>query len=351
MYENQTREIILQRLISLVDPSLDTREGSVIHDMMSPASIEMETLYMVVDTMLDMMFAETSSGIYLDLKVAEVGLVRKPSVQATGTVELTGTPNLFIPAGTQIATLGDDPTYFNTKIDVTLDASGNGSVPVVCDIGGSFANIEAGQISYVVGNLGSVVTPANATAFTGGVDEESDADLLERYYDRIQSPITSGNASNYMEWAKSVSGVGDALVQPLYNGNGTVRILLLNSDKYPADASLCTTVSNYIETVRPIGASVTVLPATGVNINVSCTLTLADGTDKNTVISAFSDSLADYLKSIAFVENTVRYSKISNLLLDISGVIDYSNLTINGTTSNISVPEGSVAIKGVVNLV
>ena len=67
------------------------------------------------------------------------------------------------------------------------------------------------------------------------------------------------------------------------------------------------------------------------------------------------DSIREYLKSVAFTKDErlagyVSYGKIGNAINDAKGVIDYSDLLVNGGQNNIVVPEKSVAILGTVTI-
>lgn len=101
----------------------------------------------------------------------------------------------------------------------------------------------------------------------------------------------------------------------------------------------------------PVGARVTVEPATAVLINVSATLTIAAGYNADSVKSAVRDNIAAYIKSLAFTsDNDVRYVRIGQAILDTPGVHDYSNLTVNGGTANVTIGDQEVAVVGVVSL-
>jgi uncharacterized phage protein gp47/JayE len=101
----------------------------------------------------------------------------------------------------------------------------------------------------------------------------------------------------------------------------------------------------------PVGARVTVEPATSVLINVSATLTIAAGYNADSVKSAVQDNIAAYIKSLAFAsDNDVRYVRIGQAILDTPGVQDYSNLTVNGGTANVVIGDQEVAVLGTVNL-
>jgi uncharacterized phage protein gp47/JayE len=292
-------------------------------------------------------FADTTYGQYLDRRASELGLTRKPAVKAVGSVTFSGTNGSIIPSGTEVYTA--DGIYFVTTADGTI-ASGVVTVAAEAKVGGANGNVQIGSIKFMTGNLTGVTTVTNNVTFDGGADIESDASLLSRYKDRVSKPATSGNKYHYIEWAKSVAGIGDAKCFPLWDGNGTVKVTLLDEDKSAPPSDIVTDVADYIESVRPIGATVTVVAATEVPINITATLTLDSGVVVSDVSTIIQDGIKDYLKSIAYVDAVVRYSRIANVILDTEGVVDYSGLSINGGTANITINDGDVAVIGTVTL-
>lgn len=101
----------------------------------------------------------------------------------------------------------------------------------------------------------------------------------------------------------------------------------------------------------PIGAKVTVEPAAAVLINISATLTIANGYNADSVKAAVTDNIAIYIKSLVFTsDNDVRYVRIGQAILDTPGVQDYSNLTVNGGTANVVIGEQEAAVLGTVTL-
>ena len=175
--------------------------------------------------------------------------------------------------------------------------------------------------------------------------------MRERYYTKVRTPATSGNKWHYLNWAKEVIGVGDARVFPLWNGNGTVKIVIINSNKRAADSILINNVANYIEDNRPIGANVTVVSATEKPINISATLVI--DTKKytlNQVQANIESNLVEYFKEIAFTSNYISYASIGNIIFNTEGVIDYTKLLINGASLNILLQDVEVPILGTVSL-
>lgn len=359
--EEQTFETILQRMLDAVPPDLDKSEGSFIYDALAPVAAELAQAAIWAQEVLRRGFAETTFGQYLDLRAAEHGLTRKPAVKAAGQVTFTGTPGTVIPADTQVSTVGSEAApaiFFVTKSDATIGTEGTVTVDIEAVEAGASGNVAAGTITMLVQPVAGVTSVTNTAATSGGTDVEDDASLLARLLAKVRNPGTSGNKADYKNWALEVSGVGDAQIIPLWNGNGTVKVVLLDTNKLPASQAIVDAVQAYIdpdpaqgEGKAPIGAAVTVVAATAVNINVSA-IVIHDGTRTIGDIQAdFESALVNYLKEIAFSNDpTVRYNKIGSLLLDVQGVTDYSNLLVNGGTSNVAINAGEVAIKGTVSL-
>lgn len=356
-FEDQTAAIIEERMLSASPSDIDKREGSVTYDLTYPAAIELERAYVALDVVLATGFADTTYGPWLDMLAREYGLTRKPAVKSTGSLTFSGPDATVIPAGTVASTGGEEPVYFVTKAAATI-ASGSVTTDAEAQEGGANGNVMAGAINTLIGDLVGVVTVTNATFFEGGVDAESDASLLARYYERARRPATSGNANQYRQWALEVPGVSDAKVYPIWNGPGTVKIVLLDDEKTAPDATIVSAVQAYIDPtqdgtgkgVAPIGAIATVAGATEVPINITVKVTLAPGATVAEVKAQIEAGVRAYLEGLAFTDPLVRVTRIANVILDIPRVIDYENLLVNGAFANIEIPDGSVAVLGTVGV-
>ena len=149
----------------------------------------------------------------------------------------------------------------------------------------------------------------NAAAITGGYDKETDDELRERTYYKIRTPGTSGNRNDYVNWALSIDGVGGAKCVPLWDGAGTVKVVITDADGETAGAELISDVDDYIDTVRPVGANVTVVSATAVTINVSAAVALMTGYTSETVNAAITAAIRKYLQSFRLSGTSVSYAK------------------------------------------
>lgn len=347
-FSEQTEVAILGRLLDAIVPEVDKRQGSIAYDLSDPAAQEFAHAYISLDRTLSYAFLnEDMPSDLLTIAASDFGVGRKSAIEAKGEVTFTGQIGQPIPKDTQVRT--DDGVYFITLNDVTLTQE-TAKVTVEAELGGISGNVSVGKIDTVVGDLAGVLTVTNELAFDNGVDEESDESLLQRVYDKVRKPATSGNVYHYEQWAREVSGVDAARVYPTWNGPGTVKVVLLGDDKQAPSQTVIDAVKTHIAEERPVGASVTVVGATEVPINVSADLTLASGATLDEVKADIEKAVNAYLESLAFNDTLVRYTRIAAILLDVPRIIDYANLKVNGGASNIEVANEQVAILGTVNV-
>ena len=343
MYEACTYDYLLNRMLDRVPSSIDKREGSVIYAALAPAAAELAQLYADMDVNLRLGFASTSSGEYLALRAAEMGIERKPATKAKrkGLFFASGEVPVDVPLGSRFT--ADSLNY------IVLGKLEAGAFTLECETAGEVGNSPVGAmlpIDYIPG-----LSQANLTdILEEGTDEESDEKLLEEYRIRVRQPATSGNSYQYRQWAMEVSGVGDAKIFPLWDGPGTVKVVIVDTERQPAQAGLVSEAAAFIEEVRPIGAAVTVVSGSGKAMNVSATVALASGYTLQSVSDAFTAAFSDYLKSIAFSLSYVSYARVGTLLLSIPGVLDYTTLTFNGNTANVALLNEEIPVIGTVDL-
>jgi len=348
-----TKEEILSDMINSVSDKYDKRPGSFIYDALAPAAEQFERVDKDIDTVKSKLNIENLSGDELAQQIKErTGIERRPATKANGTVLLTGTGTI------NASDLFETEGGIQFQATETKSITNSGTVTIEAVIAGSSGNVPADTIKLFPVTLPGFTAVTNPEPTQDGFDAETDADLLQRYYEHIQSPSTSGNKAHYVAWAKEIPGVGLAKVFPLWNGNNTVKVLIIDSNRQPASPEFVSSVQEYLdpgvqglgEGAAPIGAFVTVASATGLEINVSVNIVLSFGYTQTETEENIEASLTQYLYDIAFVENIVSYAKVGAAILASEGVEDYSNLTINSGTSNISIGDEEVAILGTVTV-
>jgi len=355
-FEDRTEEKIKQEMLDNISNELDKGEHTFIHDSISAASIKFAESYINLNVVARKLDVENLEGEELEKFVYQrTGITRKPAVKATTTVIIMGQEGAKISKGDLV---GADTVNFASLEDKTIDESGKMMVLVECEKAGNIGNVPAGAIRYFPISIPGLTSVTNPEAVTNGYDAESDGELRQRYYERIRTPATSGNKYHYINWAKEVPGVGDARVDPLWAGPNTVKVIIIDSNKQPADNELVAEVQEYIdpditglgEGQAPIGAFCTVVSATGKEVNINVTIIRDPNYSIDQVKASIENNITEYLKSIAFKQDIVSYAHIGAIILDSEGVLDYENLKINGGTSNISVGYEEVAILGTVTI-
>ncbi len=335
MFENMTYEYILGDMLGKVTSDVDKCEGSVVYDALAPCAYQLAQTYFYLNNFIDLLSGDTAVGKYLDRVVADYGISRKPASYAVRQVETTGA----VTVGTRWGL--EDTTY------VITESVSTNVYKARCEQLGTIGNQYTGRLENIDNVAG--ITALLTGIIASGSDEETDENLRERFYAQIQSPSTSGNAYNYKMWALEVPGVGDAKIFPLWNGPGTVKVLVIDDDMC-IDISLPSKVKSHIESVRPIGASVTVSNPSALTIDVVANVVLDGTKTMNDVQSAFGVLLAEYLKDTAFEIYSISYAKIGSILLSTEGVRDYDSLFVNSGVSNIELDDEEVPVAGTVTL-
>ena len=335
MWDHMTYENILNDMLSRVPSDVDKREGSIIYDSLAPAAYKLAEAYFMLSAFLDLVSGDTAVGEFLDRVVADYGITRKPATYAIRKIETTGAVDIGTRWGIE------EVSYTITELIAENEYKAQ------CEQLGSAGNQYSGQLENIDNVSG--VTATLADIITSGEDEETDGNLRIRFFNQVQSTSTSGNAYDYKKWALEVPGCGDAKIFALWNGPGTVKVLVVD-ENMEIDSGLPGTVFDYIETVRPIGAAVTVESPGEKGINIDANVVL-DGSDTlENVQTKFTNMVAEYFKSATFEIYTISYAKIGSLLLSVPGVADYSDLMVNDSTENIAISEDQMPILGIITL-
>lgn len=304
-------------------------EGTFVGDSLAAAAVEGETARAEMSLIVQAAFAQTSWGEYLTNRAAEFGIDRKLAVSAKGTVTVKG--NGIVPVGALFAT--QDGVQFQAAKDITVTDSAE--VPVEAVIAGTSGNVAAGTIKKIPVTIAGISSVNNEQAMEEGYDEETDDALRERLLFHVRNPITSGNVNHYIEWAESVEGVGAAQVLPLWDGNGTVKVLIINDDKDRASDALIQKTKDYIETVRPIGANVTVATPSYSTIDISLRAKIKAGNEE-TYSTTLKNAINDYLVDRGFTAGYISMAQLGEIVMHSGTVEDYDSLKANGDIINIT---------------
>lgn len=245
-----------------------------------------------------MIFAHTAPDIEtLLMHGEEYGIPRKPAAPAGGNYTFTSDDAIAVITNA-VLQRADGQRYLVTA-GGTLAVAGTLQVPIVAMTDGAAGNAIAGTSLDVISGV-TGLGAATATGVVGAGDVVLGADIedIESYRGRIlfrkRNPPHGGSAADYVMWALQVSGVTRVFVERLWNGGGTVRVFILMDDAFPngiPDAASVARVQDYIETVCPAGAIVTVAAPAPTPINVQITGLAPNTPDvQNAVLAELADT-------------------------------------------------------------
>ncbi|WP_289147264.1 baseplate J/gp47 family protein [uncultured Megamonas sp.] len=334
MFSNQTYEAIKQRIFDNINIDIEKREGSFLSNMVSPLSEELAKAYINMSDILSLGFIEDTFDTYLDKRVSEFGVYRKQGSKAIGEIKVEGKEGAIITNGTLIKA---NDLYFTVLNDIELPT--DNILYVEANEVGYKYNLLANTEFELVEKNDKVTSLINETDFKNGIDIESDEDLRKRFIKVVNNPSTSGNKNHYEEWALEVNGVSRAIVYPLWNGNGTVKVMVVGNDNKPVLEDVRKNVEDHITENMPIGCQLTVTTPTNLDATIVATIELKEGYEMEEVKQEFEAKINEYLKSVA---NEFTYSKVYGLLANIIGIEDIGTLTINGGNSNITISEDKI---------
>jgi uncharacterized phage protein gp47/JayE len=287
------------------------------------------------------------------------GITRKPSVEATGTITLTGVANALVPAGTSVRR--SDGLLYATASDVTIDSSGTASTSIYCLTDGATGNLPAGSVMSLASGVSGVLSNVTAGAITGGADIEDDTDYRGRVLLAYSAPASGGDAQDYRSWCLAVPGVTRAWVNPLGAGAGSVVCYVMLDDAEasnngfpigvgggasdetritPATGDLLA-VADYVYPLRPVTALVYVYAPIPYPVN----FTIQGAANTNALTRA---NIAAALSQVFLAEADPLNGDIqpSSLELAIGSVI--SNFALLSPTNVISGPLGYLPCLGTV---
>lgn len=344
MIQALTFETIVSRMKADLKNPPNKVEGSFAADNIQAVAKEILKYYDYVEFLQEQHYAETAQGDYLDKKAKEVGVFRKQATRASGFATFEGNPGTMIPAGFRVHS--DSFTYITKEIGYIGD-DGKVVLPIEAENPGKESNIPAGSIYRFDSGVGGLRRVHNEKAIDNGTDLEDDEALRERTLLRMRYPGTSGNQYHYMHWAMEVEGVGRVRVFPVWDGPGTVKVSILDSNQRVANEDLIKKVKTHIdndgdrmgESLAPIGALLTVGTAMPKKLNIWSKVILEFGSRlrKEDLAETLKKSLQEYIdQSIAYKANRLTVAKVIDILYSIEGVQDITELTVNGVNDSIA---------------
>lgn len=346
MYENITFEKILKRMLDRIPNSFDKREGSIIYDALAPAAIEFQSMLIELDNTLNESFADTQTRPYLIKRCAERNIIPLSATHAVRQGEF----NIDVPIGSRYSL--NDLNY------VVIEKISDGVFKLQCETAGSKGNVESGTlipIDYIDG----LKTASLTEILIHGNDEEETEHLRSRYFESFELQAFGGNVADYKEKVKAL-GAGGVKVKRVREDGYNVKLVITDSTHAkPSDESeLIEYIKEKIDPLdhqgeglglAPIDHIVKVVGCGETPVKVQTDIDFQDDWDWEDIKPNAEKVIGEYFKELsAGWENEnnliVRISQIETRLLDLEGVLDVANTTLNGAAENLTIETDNIPV-------
>lgn len=221
MYENETYEMILDRVLARMPENMDKRESSFLYNASAPIAVELQNVYLALDNILNITFFDTAD---------REGKLQRCKERGIDTTQFDATYSICVlettPASVEIP-IGARFNYNDINFTVT-EKVGAGVYRVQCDTFGTVGNVTgtATPVDYINGLERAEIT----SVFRWGEDEAAESLIDDAYYSSLNSQAFGGNRADYLQKVKSIPGVGGVKV---YSGAEWQGAALLRSFSQP----------------------------------------------------------------------------------------------------------------------
>ena len=357
-YSEMTFDFLMERMLGEIPDKFDKREGSIIWDALAPAALELENLYIELDYIRKNTFASTADREHLIERAKERGKYVLPATFSTVKAKFNKQIDVY--------------TRFNFErlnffVEEYLGEQEETDKPntylykLRCENLGTIGNVESGKLTPI-DNIQGLTIAEIISLLIPARDEEDTEDFRTRYFESLYLTPYGGNVDDYILKVKELAEIGAVKVEPVWQGGGTVKLTILDNKLETPSKELIDEVQEKIDPIpykglgkgiAPIGHIVTVLGATKVEINIDTKITFDKETVFKDVKSAIEKTIEEYINElIKQWQNkeylVVRLSQIEARLLNIPGVLDIENTTINGKEENLILKETEIPAMGVV---
>ncbi len=351
--EEKTYENIMALALALAPSDIDRRQGSVIYDALAPFAVVATNLYVDLQLYYKNTNIFTAAGEALDVIVGNYGITRSPATYAVrkcACVYDNESP-FNISLGSRFSTISEDnPVYYTATSKVS-----DGIFLLTCETAGTIGNDYVGNllpVTQITGlgraTLSDIVTPAE--------DTETDEKLRDRCILWLRRKPYGGNVNHYRMWAEEFGGIGAVQVYPVWNGGGTVKLSILDSQYNPCTQDFINLVKEYFDPteytqqglgIAPIGHSVTVVTPTEVNVTIAATVLLADGYTIEQVQTDVDAKIAEYIAEIkatwGIASSTNTYASAVYRALVIAKILEAGHI-LNVTSCTINTAEADLTL-------
>lgn len=340
-------------MLDEVPSDIDKRQGSIIYDALAPAAMIAAQQSMTLADIVRETYVKTADNEFLDYRAAEHGTERQLATKAQVKIKALDRDDKAlknIEINDRFASLGDEPIFY-TVIEIKEDL-----IIAEAEEVGTKPNGYLGQILPITPNdelnwaeIVEITIPAR--------DAETDDHLRDRLLGSDSWITYGGNVSDYLDMTSKIEEVGTTQIYPVWNGGGTVKLVILDNDLMPASEELLEKVKDEIDPqdsqslgygLAPIDHLVTVVAPEKVEINIDLKVEVDTQSSLEAVKPKIIEAIEDYFKLERQRWNQVNQlvgrgyslivyrSQILNSIMNVEGVINAQIPQLNGEDKDIS---------------
>lgn len=335
----------LTEIIDRVRSDAESRYGqrvprrSLINVMSLVCASAVHSLYGYIEFVSKQIFATSAEGKYLERRTSEYGIYRKQATNAQGTVTFSGSGS--VPVGTTLQTADEIIFETTTETDSRLVASIQAVNP------GANGNLQSGTVLTLVSPIAGIESEATSSEVSGGTDIEGDESLRERLLFRMQNPPKAGTKTDYVAWAKEVSGVTRAWCYPLELGPGHVTVRFMTdglTDNGIPTALMVERVKAHIETLMPVTTILTVVAPVAKNLDMTLDIT----PDNSEIRTKVASAVKQIIQTEAEPATKVLLTSLDRAVGSVEEIVSYR---IVSPTDDVPAGTGEILVPGTITYV
>ena len=337
---------IVRRILDNIPDSMDKRVGSIIYDAIAPCSAELANMYIEIQIYKDQTYIKTAKGENLDKQGEQYTIPRLVETKAQRIAEfIDSNDNLVnLPVGSRFSVPSSNATITYKIVQQTT----TGHAIIECEQYGTIGNEYSGALLplFTTDNLKSATIIGTQQPAR---DNETDEDYSERIIDKLNAKPFGGNIRAYKDYIESISGTSEPKVFPVWNGGGTVKISVLDSEYNAITSDFIDYIKELIDPedytgqgigLAPIGHQVTVVTPTETTINITGNITLEEGVTLGSIETEIEENIENYLYGLrkTWVDDDTTYVYINRIIaaiLEVDGVLNVDTVKINNSTNNV----------------
>lgn len=348
MYEDKTYNKIMDEMMADFGADVRTDEGSLAFNACAKVAEKLEDVYGDMDEIDKNMYPDTQDLPHLirNSKGKIDYLYAYPAI-------VKGVFKQDIEIGEQFI-CGDYTYTVSEKIEEHI-------YKLICDTEGTEANTNKGELipaNYIDDYKGGEITEILVL----GADDEEEETFRKRLLDTFGNVHFGGNKADYRKLLNERKEVGGCKPKRREEGSPWIDIVVISDSFTTPSTEILKELQNYVDPetshgegdgIAPCCHNVLIKAAESIKINVTAKLVFEGGYSVETSKSHIEEAIDKYLGELRkgweaneFNDMTVRLSRIEANILNIQGVLDIENTSLNGVQGNVTLSYEKIPVRG-----